>query len=95
MPLELTTFITRTENLLTTPADNDLVILNLASDHYVGLDPVGRRIWELLETPQRVNDLCQQLGQEFNGPAECIRDDVLKFLNQLEHEGLIHAGDGG
>ncbi|MFZ6027636.1 MAG: PqqD family protein [Chloroflexota bacterium] len=93
MPIALNTVVARTDNLLTTPADDDLVILSLESDHYVGLDPVGKRIWELLETPRTVDDLCAQLGREFCGQTERIRDDVLKFLDALAREGLIRAGE--
>jgi len=94
MSIELTSTIRRSEQLLSAGADDDLVLLNLKSDHYIGLDTVGRRIWDLLAAPQQVNDLCVQLSREFNGPLEQIRQDVLAFLNELEHEGLIHAGEG-
>ena len=94
MAIELNSTIRRSEQLLSAGADDDLVLLNLKSDHYIGLDTVGRRIWDLLAAPQQVNDLCAQLSREFNGPVEQIRQDVLVFLNELEREGLIHAGEG-
>ena len=57
MPIELNSLVVRGENILSTPIDNELVILNLAKNNYVGLDEIGLRIWELLEKPIRVFQL--------------------------------------
>jgi len=71
--------------------DTEIVILSLASNHYVGLDEIGRRVWELIETQQRTDELCQTLAGEFAASAEQIAGDVLPFLAQLESEGLVQA----
>jgi hypothetical protein len=55
------------------------------------LDEIGRRIWDLLEAPRRVDELCQQLAGEFDATAEQIAADILPFMVQLETEGLVHA----
>jgi hypothetical protein len=93
MPIELTTHIVRTEGLTSESVDEDIVILNLAGNNYIGLDEIGRRIWELIEMPCRVDELCQQLSQEFNATAEQIAADVLPFLTELESEKLAHVVD--
>jgi len=93
MPIELTASIVRTRGLTSELVDEDLVILNLAGDNYIGLDEIGRRIWELIETPRRVDELCQQLSQEFNATPEQIAVDVLPFLAELESEKLAHVMD--
>lgn len=95
MAIELSSTVRRSEDFLSTGADDDLVLLNLKSNHYIGLDTVGKRIWELLAAPRQVSDVCEQLCREFNGPAEQIHKDVLVFLNEMEREGLINAGEGG
>lgn len=89
MSIEPGAIITRNKDLLSQPIDQELVILNLMRDNYAGLDEVGRRVWELLETPRRVDELCQQLGREFDAAPEQIKADVLPFLVELEHEGLV------
>jgi Coenzyme PQQ synthesis protein D (PqqD) len=91
MPFELTTRVARFGELMSAPVDKEIVILSLASNHYVGLDDIGRRVWELLEAPRRMDELCQQLAGEFDATAEQIAADVLPFLVQLESEGLVHV----
>ncbi|MCX6556472.1 MAG: PqqD family protein [Candidatus Aminicenantes bacterium] len=93
MPIELTSLIIRTENLVSSTIDTDLVILNLPCDHYIAFDAIGRRIWELIESPRRVEELCQQLHGEFNGAAEQITTDVVYFLNELENEKMLRIVD--
>ncbi len=93
MPIELSTRIVRVEDLMTAPADRDLVILNLVRNNYVALNDVGHRIWALLKTPYQVAELCRQLSQEFDATPEQIASDVLPFLNELHIENLLHVID--
>lgn len=91
MSVELSTRVVRFSELMSAPVDKEIVILSLASNHYVGLDEIGRRVWELLEQPRRVDELCRQLTREFDATEEQIAGDVLPFLSQLENEGLVHV----
>ena len=91
MPLELNTRVVRFSELMAAPVDKEIVILSLASNHYVGLDEIGRRVWELLEQPRRVDELCQELVREFDATPEQVASDVLPFLGQLQSEGLVHV----
>ncbi|MBI5302703.1 MAG: PqqD family protein [Chloroflexi bacterium] len=93
MTIELNTRVVRAEGLVSRAVDQDIVILNLASDNYIALDQIGKRIWELLETPRRVDELCRQLSQEFAGTPEQIANDVLHFLAELESEQMVHGLD--
>jgi hypothetical protein len=93
MPIESTSVVARAQNLASNAIDDDLVILNLRRDNYIALDPIGRRIWELLEAPRRVDDLCRQLTEEFEGPPDQIAADTLVFLNELNGDGMLTVVD--
>lgn len=93
MSIDLSTQLARTENLMTAPADRDLVILNLKGNNYLALNDMGRRIWELLQTPHRVDDLCQQLSGEFDATPEQIAGDVLPFLTELVNENVVYVAN--
>jgi hypothetical protein len=93
MAIDATTRVVRTEGIMTAPVDQEIVLLNMKGNNYISLDAIGRRIWELLETPVLVGDLCTQLGVEFEGPPEQISADVLLFLDELEREGLVCVAD--
>ncbi len=43
----------------------ETVILNLADSTYYGLDPVGTRVWDLVQEPKTVREVVDTLLQEY------------------------------
>jgi len=89
--IEADTIVTRTEGLMSTPVDDEIVFLNPGTDSYVALDRIGRRIWELLESPQRVADLAAALAAEFDADVGVVGADVAAFLDELKRDGMVRA----
>lgn len=89
MDIELKTRVERNKACASAPVDNEIVFLNMQKNHYVALDEIGRRIWDLLEKPSSVEELCQKLSLEFANTPEGIAKDILPFLNELETENII------
>ena len=87
--LALETRVVRKAELPSTKVDNDVVVLNVATQNYVGLDDIGGALWELLAEPQQVADLCRIMCARYDGPPEEIAADVTAFLAELHREGLI------
>ena len=72
MPLTLESIVVRSQEVMTSPVDDEMVMMALESSRYYGLNRVGRRIWELLEEPTTVAALCAQLVSEFDvAPERC------------------------
>ncbi len=91
MTIELSTVVVRTAGLLTAPVDDEIVILNPGRDNYVGLDAVGRAVWNLIEQPYEVAELCRKLSQDFDATPEQIAADVLPFLAEIADEGIARV----
>jgi hypothetical protein len=91
MPISQTDQIVHIAGVLSTRVDKEMVILNMATNQYIALDQIGRRIWDLTEKPVQVDVLCQQLSVEFTGDPQQIRADVMDFLAELLAEGLLHV----
>jgi hypothetical protein len=91
MTVELRTVVVRTPGLLTAPVDDEIVILNPDRDNYVGLDAIGRAVWDLIEQPHEVAELCRKLSQDFDGTPEQIAADVLPFLAEMAEEGIARV----
>ena len=72
----------------------EAVILHLKDGTYFGLNPVGARVWKLIEKPRTVVQLRDAVVREFEvGAAECERD-LLSLLESLAKAGLIEVRDG-
>ena len=83
------TVVARRAEPLTAAVDDDLVMLDPRRSTYYGLDRVGRRVWDLLDRPRSVDELCAALQDEFSVDAERCRADVLAFLEQLSEAELL------
>jgi Coenzyme PQQ synthesis protein D (PqqD) len=69
--------------------DGESVFLHLGSEEYFGLDPVGTRIWTLIESGRSPEDIHQVLGAEYDVDAQRLRHDLDELLGQLVACGFI------
>lgn len=74
---------------VSTSLGHEAVILGADAGEYFGLNEVGARIWELVQQPVLVSEICAALCAEYEvQPAECERD-VLELLGELKERGLL------
>lgn len=71
----------------------ETVILSIERGTYFGLDNIGTEIWGRLETPVRVEVLCDALVAKYNADRAIIERDVLQLLESLAANGLISVDD--
>lgn len=69
--------------------DGEAVILNLNSGVYFGLNPVGARVWELLQQPRTINEICGAMHQEFGVDPDRCQRDMIELLEHMRTEGLV------
>ena len=91
--ITLATHVKQRDDLLAQNLDEDIVMDNIESGKYYGLASTGKRIWELLEQPRTVADLCTRLLAEFHVARAVCQQETLAFLNDLHREGLIQVVD--
>ena len=65
------------------------VILNLKNGVYYGLNPMGARIWNLIQERKRVEEVRDQILQEYEVEKEVCERELLALLSDLEENGLI------
>lgn len=83
--------IYRDGDWLTAEVGDELVMMSAAKGNYIGLSPVGARIWELLETPRTIESLCDTLVSEYEVEPEICRREVDEFLATLARHNAIRA----
>jgi len=92
--ISLDTLIVRSEGYLSAEVDNEVAMLNIEKGTCYGLNKVGSRIWNLIEAPMSVNDLCAKLVAEFDVEPQICERQVLDLLEELRAEGLIAPASG-
>jgi hypothetical protein len=90
----MSTFTTRTvvvavRDQVSCDLGGEAAILSLRNGVYYGLDPVGARIWNLIQQPRRVHELQEILVSEYVVEAERCSSDLLALLERLREAGLI------
>lgn len=71
----------------------EAVILSLDQGMYYTMNPVGARIWSMLQTSMPVQEIRDVLVSEFEIGAEICEADLLAVLEDLAREGLIVVED--
>lgn len=87
--ITLESVVRRSSDVMASPVDNELVMMDIERGMYYALNPVGSDIWERLTQPVRVADLCAQLQQEYAVDRSTCEADVLAVLNDMAENGLL------
>lgn len=77
------------DEVLMQEVGDEVVLLDLASERYFGLDPVGTRIWELLPQRRDLAAVHQALCEEFDALPATIEHDLLALVRTLAEAGLV------
>lgn len=77
------------EDVVFRELQGEAVILNLESSMYFGLDPVGTRIWQLLETHHSLRTVWEAMQEEFDAPGDTLQADLLTLVDELSKNGLL------
>ena len=77
------------DEVLMQEVGDEVVLLDLASERYFGLDPVGTRIWELLPQRRDLAAVHRALCEEFDALPATIELDLLALVRTLAEAGLV------
>lgn len=77
------------DHVLTRELDGELVMLNLTSECYFGLDETGTIFWRALRAHDNLDDVKAQLLGEFEIGAETIETDLMDLVSELTAHGLL------
>src|SRR5438309_2221952 len=77
------------ENVLIRFLDQEAVLLNLNTERYFGLDPIGTRMWQLVTSAATIDAAYEQLSEEFDVDPQVLRSNLSELLSHLAENGLI------
>jgi predicted transcriptional regulator len=88
-PLDLSTIVVPSADVLVQELDGEAVLLNLDSERYFGLDDVGTRVWQHLLEHRLLERVCEEMEKEYEVDASRLRSDVLKLIEELIEAGIV------
>jgi hypothetical protein len=81
------------EGFQTMDVDDATIVAGESRGDCYGLELIARRIWQLLRQESTVAELCDALMNEYEVDRATCEREVLEFLNDSTHEGLIRVAD--
>ena len=67
----------------------EAAILNLKNSVYYGLDPVGARVWNLIQEPKTLAEIRDTLLGIYDVDSLKLESDLRALLTELAEQGLI------
>jgi len=69
----------------------EAVLLDLDSGAYFGLDPVGFRIWRLMESNPTFVEICDRMVDEYDVERSVVEHDAAALLSELVEKKLVRV----
>jgi Coenzyme PQQ synthesis protein D (PqqD) len=76
-------------NVMTRMVGEELVLLDLVGGSYYGLNPIGTRIWELIQAGHTTDQVRVQMLEEFDVSPEQLSQDMSTLLKELLDRKLL------
>jgi Coenzyme PQQ synthesis protein D (PqqD) len=73
---------------------DEVAILDLDHSVYYGLDPVGARVWELIQEPTPLSAVLAAMLAEFEVDDATARVDLLALIDELLEKRLVELRSG-
>ena len=88
---DLTSRYSRRPDLAAVAMDGELVMMGLDQGEYFGMRGVAASIWEHLEQPRTLDELCGLVSREYDTTSDACRPDVEAFVDDLVTRRLVDA----
>ena len=69
--------------------DDEIVMIDIEIGEYFSLNPVASRIWEMIESPLTLEEICTSLMDEYDIDAATCTKEVEAFITELSKKKLI------
>ena len=87
--ITLQSLVTRNDEIVAGKVEDKLAAMSIETGKYYMLNTTGGRIWELLEEPRTVAELCASLTAEFKITPEVCHKEVVDFLTRLALREMV------
>ena len=83
------TQIVASKNQVSCELAGEVAILNLKNSNYYGLDPVGARVWRLIQNRSMIGAVRDVIVAEYDVDVAQADRDVIELISELAAEGLV------
>jgi len=81
--------VTFAETVFAQEVDGEMVLLDMESENYFGLDEVGTAIWQAMQEKETLKEVLDVLLEQYEVEEEMLENDLSDFLGKLVESGLV------
>ena len=81
--------ITFAETVFAQEVDGEMVLLDMESENYFGLDEVGTDIWQAMQEKETLKEVLEVLLEQYEVETEVLERDLSDFVGKLVESGLV------
>jgi len=84
--------ITFSDTVFAQEVDGEMVLLDMNSENYFGLDEVGTSIWQAIEKYEGdLQEVLSDLLEQYDVEEEVLKKDLRSFVDKLVENGLVEV----
>ena len=87
--MDLNQVITLSPDVISQEVSGETVLLDLNSENYFGLDEIGTRIWQLIESSGNLQEIYDTMLSEYEVEADQLLEDMEQLVVDIEKAGLV------
>ncbi len=81
--------VTFAETVFAQEVDGEMVLLDMESENYFGLDEVGTAIWQAMQEKETLKEVLDLLLEQYEVEEEMLENDLFDFVGKLVESGLV------
>lgn len=81
--------VTFVETVFAQEVDGEMVLLDMESENYFGLDEVGTSIWQAMQENETLKEVLSELLEQYEVEEEMLVNDLSVFVKKLVDSGLV------
>jgi len=70
--------------------DDEMVLLDMQTENYFGMDNVGATMWHMIEKHSTLREVLMELLTYYDVEEEVLKNDLFAFVAKLQNSGLVH-----
>ena len=79
------------ETVFAQEVDGEMVLLDMNSENYFGLDAVGTDIWQAIQEKETLQEFLETLLEQYDVEEDVLKKDLLAFVEKLKESELIEV----
>lgn len=81
------------ENIFAQEVDGEMVLMDMDSEDYFGLDTIGTSFWQVLQEEETLQKTLNHLLDLYDTEESVLKKDLIEFVEKLVTNGLASVAE--